>query len=228
MPTTSVPKSERRQQRNSLEVRIPINDRIFTITENLLEFSIEHESTAIPFCKITFVAVDDELAALIDKGLIIELWHGSGFGMIGKTLEGTYRIDRLQEKLSEDGRIEISISARHVTSALFDSSYKRAVSTKLGSLISEICVSKDIGVSIELGNAELLIDAFIDCDAAYAALRILGANFDFLLMTTADGKLRAISREFFIRELHQKPPVVINQSDVISSVITKGLGREAR
>lgn len=193
------------------------------LSSEIKSFSIKSSSQGIASADLVLCSNDDILIANFE--------YGMRFSVIANDhknksfLMNVFMIDHVKKHRQKGEKCEISLKARSLTSPLMDYGYHKSYAGAFMGLISEICASREVKVKVDLRtqSAESVVDAWIDADSCYGALRLLGLSFSFCIQDSRDGTLRIVSTDTAQQEFLGKIPVVLDQDETLSFTEESGI-----
>lgn len=183
-------------------------------------FSLKTDVRGVPFLSCDLV--NEEKTAsffpFIRRGSLLEFWVASPDAPL--SLLATLRVDFVRY-VRKAGSERLHVEGRSPAAALFDTACTGAFMGTLSDLIRSICPSQYLAPTLSLSDASL--DAWINADSAYGALRLIGASLDLVVSAERDGTLRVAAREQALRNAMAKTPLVIDADQILSEDLQEGV-----
>lgn len=180
--------------------------------------SVEKAATGTAMLSVELSGAGDVLR--IPEMVFAEVWGEDPGPPAARYCLGKFRIDYW--KASHDaGKSQLTVHARGPLGLLIDQPLQLAFSGELEELVARICNTSAPTEIVGLGSRP--VSAYINCDSAYAALRLIGVSVGFVIHDDSSGfRIKVTEQNHNRRLVESKPRFEINDSNTLGGTYTKG------
>jgi hypothetical protein len=182
----------------------------------LEKWTVEQSDTGTAFIKVILrSAVPSSFAVLPDTGLV-SLWARTG--EVEPICMGTGLIDYWERSFDRAFEV-VEMQARGALARLIDARCRASSSGTLNDLIRQVC--GDTPGTVD-GLDGRRVRAHVNSPSAYAALRLLGVAFDFVIQEDPRATVRILSTSKARDAERSQPVVVLTDDEIESGTIKRG------